>query len=183
MSAKRILTIGHSNRDGEEFIALLRAHGVNEVADVRRFPGSRHNPQFGQDRLHAALGQADIGYLHFSELGGRRGRPDPDSPNTGWRVAAFQAYADRMLEPDWQHALSHLEERGRARAVAVMCAEAVPWRCHRRLIADALVVRGWEVQHILGMARAERHTLQDFARVRADGTIVYPASVERDESG
>jgi len=167
-------TIGHSNRTSEEFLELLRAHGVEVVADVRRFPGSRRNPWFGQDPLREALARAGIDYVHLSALGGRRGRPAPDSPNGAWRVEAFRAYADRMAEPEWRDALTELDALARERTVAVMCAEAVPWRCHRRLIADALVVRGREVRHILGRDRADPHELHEAARVRPDGTLVYP---------
>ena len=176
--ARTVYTIGHSTRTLPEFIDLLQAFGVEEVADVRRFPGSRRNPQFSGAQLKNALAEVGIGYLHLVELGGRRGRPKPGSPNTGWRVAAFQAYADRMADPEWLRALAELEERARSATVAYMCAEAVPWRCHRRLISDALVVRGWEVRHILAMERADLHELQDFARVQADGSILYPAPEE-----
>ncbi len=169
-----VYTIGHSNRPLEEFLDLLRAHGVDVVADVRRFPGSRRNPWFGQDPLREALAGAGIGYVHLPALGGRRGRPAADSPNGAWRVAAFQAYADRMADPEWRGALAELDALGRERTVAVMCAEAVPWRCHRRLIADALVARGREVRHILGRDRADPHELHEAARVRPDGTLVYP---------
>lgn len=171
----KVFTIGHSNRSAPRFIELLQCHGVEEVADVRRFPGSRRNPQFSRDALEAALADARIGYEHFEELGGRRGKPAPDSPNTGWRVASFRAYADRMAAPEWIQAFETLVERCTRRTVTLMCSEAVPWRCHRRLIADALVVRGWEVRHILGAGRSSRHELQDFARPLANGRIVYPA--------
>ncbi|HSH45980.1 MAG TPA: DUF488 domain-containing protein [Longimicrobiales bacterium] len=169
-----LYTVGHSNRDAPEFLELLRSHGVQEVVDVRRYPGSRRNPQFGGEALEATLADAGIGYTHMEALGGRRGRPAPDSPNTGWRVASFQAYADHMAEPEWLQALGALEERAGQRAVAIMCSEAVPWRCHRRLIADALVVRGWDVRHILGAGRSSPHELQDFARVLPDARIIYP---------
>ena len=169
-----VYTVGHSNRSASEFLELLRSHGIRRVADVRRFPGSRRNPHFGRDPLQATLAEAGIEYEHVEELGGRRGTPAADSPNTAWRVAAFQAYADRMAEPEWIEAFEALEERCTREPVAVMCSEAVPWRCHRRLIADALVVRGWEVRHILGPGRFRLHELQDFARVLPDGRLVYP---------
>jgi len=170
-----IYTIGHSDRSIEGFLDLLRAHGIEEVVDVRRFPGSRRHPHFGAEALRASLAQAGIGYHHVEALGGRRGRPAPDSPNNGWRVASFQAYADRMAEPEWLDALGALERRAGQRRVALMCSEAVPWRCHRRLIADALVVRGWDVGHIIGTGAVRPHELQDFARPLPDGRIVYPA--------
>lgn len=170
-----VYTVGHSNRDVAEFLALLASHDIEEVVDVRRFPGSRRQPWFGQAELAASLAGAGIGYVHVEALGGRRGKPQPNSPNTGWRVASFQAYADHMTDPEWLAALARLEDRAAQRTAALMCSEAVPWRCHRRLIADALVVRGWQVLHILGTQRANPHTLQDFARVQPDGRIIYPA--------
>ncbi|MGH7573672.1 MAG: DUF488 family protein [Longimicrobiales bacterium] len=173
-SAKTVYTIGHSTRSEEAFIDLLTSYGIEEVVDVRRFPGSRRNPQFNKGNLKEALANVDIEYTHMPELGGRRGRPDPASPNTGWRVSAFQAYADRMAEPDWVAALDALGERCRRNTVAYMCAEAVPWRCHRRLISDALTVRGFEVRHILSQGRADLHHLPEFARVLSSGRIVYP---------
>jgi uncharacterized protein (DUF488 family) len=169
-----IFTIGHSTRSLDELLELLRAHGVEEVVDVRRFPGSRRNPQFSGETLPGALADAGLSYLHLPALGGRRGTPRASSPNAGWRVAAFQAYADHMAEPDWLESLGVLEERARRKRVAYMCAEAVPWRCHRRLISDALVVRGWDVRHILAANRVDRHALQDFAEVQPDGSIIYP---------
>lgn len=172
---KTVYTVGHSNRGGAEFVALLRSYGIEEVVDVRRFPGSRRNPQFGQTELRAALADVRIGYVHLVELGGRRGKPASNSPNTGWRMASFQAYADRMAEPEWIAALAELEDHSCRRTTAFMCSEAVPWRCHRRLIADALVARGWEVVHILGPIRSDRHQLQDFARLLPGGRIIYPA--------
>ena len=175
-SPGRVFTIGHSNRSGAELLEMLHSHGVEEVVDVRRFPGSRRNPQFGREALEASLGEVGIGYEHMEELGGRRGKPAADTPNTGWRVASFQAYADRMAELEWLDALESLEERASRTTVAFMCSEAVPWRCHRRLIADALVVRGWQVRHILGVGRSNPHELQDFARVLPSGRIIYPAA-------
>ena len=176
-SALTVYTIGHSTRSEETFIALLHSYGVGEVVDVRRFPGSRRNPQFNRDSLEESLALAGIGYTHLPGLGGRRGSPDPASPNTGWRVAAFQAYADRMAAPDWIAALDELEELSRRKSVAYMCAEAVPWRCHRRLISDALTVRGFEIRHILGPGRADPHQLPEFARVLSSGGIIYPSLV------
>jgi uncharacterized protein (DUF488 family) len=176
-----IYTVGHSTRTGDDFVALLRAHEIEVLADVRRFPGSRRHPHFGKDALRLTLADAGIEYVHLVELGGRRGAPKPDSPNGAWRVEAFRAYADAMVEPEWVEALARLEERARSQHVALMCAEAVPWRCHRRLISDALVARGWAVRHILSETRADPHTLNESARVLPDGRIIYPAP--EDEQG
>ena len=171
----RIWTIGHSNRDAEAFLDLLASADIGIVADVRRFPGSRKWPHFRQDALREILGGRGIGYVHLPELGGRRGAPDVDSPNDGWRVASFAAYADYMATTEFKDGLERLEQTARARRTAVMCSEAVPWRCHRRLIADALIVRGWEVLDIMSSSRIEVRNLTDFAVVR-DGEITYPAA-------
>src|SRR6516165_6408944 len=143
-----VLTVGHSNRPLDEFLLLLREHQVTLVADVRKMPHSRGNPQFNHDTLPEALGEADIGYVHLPQLGGLR-RRRPDSPNTGWQNASFQGYADYMLTPAFEEGLQELLNRAPGQRVALMCAEAVPWRCHRSLIADALTVRGVTVEHIL----------------------------------
>jgi uncharacterized protein (DUF488 family) len=155
-------------------VALLQAHGVDVVADVRRFPGSRRNPQFGRDALRETLAAPGIDYVHLPALGGRRGAPRPDSPNGAWRVAAFRAYADAMGDPEWLEGLGTLEALAGARPLAYMCAEAVPWRCHRRLISDALVARGWIVKHILAEGRVEPHTLHEAARIDPEGRLTYP---------
>lgn len=173
-----VLTAGHSNRPLRDFVELLRAHGVALVADVRKMPGSRHNPQFNADTLAAALRESGIAYVHLPGLGGLR-RKAPVSPNTGWRNASFQAYADHMLTAAFERSLEDLLARAGASRTAVMCAEAVPWRCHRSLLADALVVRGATVEHILDASRSEPHVLRPWAEVR--GTrITYPP---RDLSG
>src|SRR4051812_45626292 len=140
-NAPAVLTIGHSTRPIEEFIGLLRAHGVSQLIDVRTVPRSRHNPQYGIETLPASLGAASIGYDHAAGLGGFR-RPAPDSPNAGWRNLSFRGYADYMQSPEFAENLQALMELARTDRVALMCAEAVPWRCHRSLIADALVVHG-----------------------------------------
>jgi uncharacterized protein (DUF488 family) len=168
-----VYTIGHSTRSSEELLALLRDAGVGLVADVRAFPSSRRHPQFNRGALADWLPAAGIGYQHMPELGGRR-EPAPDSPNTGWRERAFQGYADHMRSEEFQRALAALEAAARECATAIMCAEAVWWRCHRRLIADALVVRGWRVEHLgIGESRAV-HELTEFAVVGADGIPTYP---------
>ena len=169
-----LLTIGHSTHDAERFEALLRAHRIELLADVRRHPGSRRHPQFGVDSLSAALQQAGIAYRRLGEqLGGRR-RPRRDSPSTGWRVAAFQAYADHMRSPEFAAGLEVLEELARERRVAIMCAEGDWRRCHRRLIADALLARGWRVRHIKPDGGLEDHELTPFAIVE-EGRVGYPA--------
>jgi len=150
----------------------LQAHGTTLVADVRKMPGSRRNPQFGRDTLPQILRRAGIGYRHLPGLGGRR-RRQPDSPNTGWKNASFQGYADHMLTPEFGTSIEELLELAGRERVALMCAEAVPWRCHRSLIADALVARGVAVEHVLGVSRTQPHVLRPWARV--DGTrVTYP---------
>lgn len=171
---RTVFTIGHSTRPANVFVDLLRAHSVRMVVDVRRYPGSRRNPQYNRETLSGILAAAGLEYVHVPALGGRRGAPDPDSPNTAWRVPGFRAYADRMADETWQEALAALETRALAETVAYMCAEAVPWRCHRRLISDALTARGWEVRHILERGRADRHRMHPAARILSDGRIVYP---------
>jgi uncharacterized protein (DUF488 family) len=167
-----VLTVGHSDRSLEEFVRLLQAHGTTLVVDVRTMPGSRHNPQYSRDTLPQDLHQAGIGYIHMPGLGGLR-RRRPDSPNTGWKNASFQGYADYMLTPEFQQALEELLDRAKGERVALMCAEAVPWRCHRSLIADALVVRGVAVEHMLSASRTQPHTLRPWAVVQ-DARIIYP---------
>jgi uncharacterized protein (DUF488 family) len=179
-----VFTLGHSTRSAEEVIALLKEAGVERLVDVRRFPGSRRHPQFGREALAAALAAAGIEYRHAPDLGGRRS-PRPDSPNTAWRVAAFRGYADYMDAPEFQAALSRLAAAAAERPTAILCAEAVPWRCHRRLIADALVAHGIPVVHLLAPGRREPHALHPDARPLPGGRLVYPAAaeVERDAQG
>lgn len=174
MPPATIFTIGHSTREAAEFIALLRAHGVDRLVDVRRFPGSRRYPHFGAEPLAASLGEAGIDYQQLPELGGRRAAA-PDSPNSGWRNAGFRGYADYMATAEFAAALDRLVALAAERPTAVMCAEAVPWRCHRRMIADALVAAGHEVRHILSETRADAHALHGMARRTPEGTLVYPA--------
>ena len=155
------------------------SHGVTSLADVRTVPRSRHNPQFGGDALAQSLSVADIEYRPFPGLGGFR-RASDDSPNAGWRNASFRGYADYMETPAFRAELDALIALARARTVAVMCAEAVPWRCHRSLIADALTVRGIRAEEIISETKTQLHRLTSFARV--DGTtITYPPAVERSE--
>jgi uncharacterized protein (DUF488 family) len=172
---RTIWTVGHSNRDLATFLDLLRSEAIESLADVRRFPGSRRHPQFAGEALVRALADVGIAYRHLAGLGGRRGKPAPGSPNAGWRVASFNAYADHMESPEFGADLEALVAAAEAHRVALMCSEAVPWRCHRRLIADALIVRGWSVRDILGRGQVRDHALTPFARV-VDGRLIYPAA-------
>lgn len=167
-----VYTIGHSNRPIEEFLDLLREHGVERVLDIRTVPKSRHNPQFGQDQLPASLAAAGIGYAYIRELGGLR-RARKDTPNGAWRNASFRGYADHMQTPEFNAHVEEVARLAQGERCALMCAEAVPWRCHRSMVADALTVRGLPVEHIINQGRTKPHTLTPFARV--DGTrILYP---------
>jgi 2-amino-4-hydroxy-6-hydroxymethyldihydropteridine diphosphokinase len=171
-----VMTIGHSTRSGDEFMNLLRVHGVGLVVDVRKIPRSRRNPQFAQDRLAASLRVAGIAYLHVPALGGLR-HPRTDSVNLGWTNASFRGYADYMSTAEFEAGLDVLLAHARETPAAVMCAEAVPWRCHRSLIADALVARGIRVEHIMSGVRRTPHTVTPAARV--NGTrVTYPSPVE-----
>jgi uncharacterized protein (DUF488 family) len=180
-----LYTIGHSTRSFDEFLALLRAHGIRRLVDVRRFPGSRRYPHFGQAALAAALPEAGIEYVHEEALGGRReAEAAEDSPNRAWRSASFRAYADYMASDAFRGALDRVLGAARETPTAVMCAEAVPWRCHRQLIADAAVARGWRVLHVLDERRADEHALRAEARVLEDGTVIYPgAAAPESEQG
>ena len=167
-----VFTIGHSTRELREFIELLGAHQVDEIVDVRTVPRSRINPQFNRESLPGSLEPVGIGYEHIAGLGGFR-RPSADSPNSGWRNTSFRGYADYMQTSEFAQNLEYLMERAQSRTLALMCAEAVPWRCHRSLIADALTVRGIKVDEIVSKTRTQTHALTRFARV--DGTaITYP---------
>ncbi len=171
-------TIGHSTREFPEFLGLLESQGIRHVVDVRRYPASRRHPQYARALLEQALAAAGIAYTHEQDLGGRR-QPRPDSPNTGWRSESFRGYADYMDTDAFQAALGRLIAHAKQSRAAVMCAEAVPWRCHRQLIADALVARGHEVGHILSPERVDAHRLTPFARVGSDGLVRYPALPEQ----
>src|SRR3954453_13589309 len=167
-----VLTIGHSTRPIGELLALLAESRVEVLVDVRRYPGSRRHPQFSRDALAAALAAAGIEYLHEPRLGGRR-VARPGSPHTAWRVEAFRGYADHMESAEFTAALGGLIGRSRPETVAILCAEAVPWRCHRRLISDALVARGIEVCHILGPGRADPHEHDPNARILPNDRLPY----------
>lgn len=167
-----IWTIGHSTRPIGEFTDLLRAHAVNLLVDVRTVPQSRHNPQFNAEALAESLREAGLTYLHMPALGGLR-KARKDSINDGWRNTSFRGYADYMQTDEFSSALEELMADSRLQPTAIMCAEAVPWRCHRSLIADALASRGWTVRHILSPAKADEHRLTPFAVIDGD-RIVYP---------
>lgn len=172
---KRIaFTIGHSTRSLDELVDILKRAGVERLIDVRTVPRSRHNPQFNREALERDLPERGIAYEHRKELGGlRRGLKDA-SPNRGWRNESFRNYADYMQTDDFREALESLIETARRERTAVMCAEAVPWRCHRSLIADALLVRGMTVRQFMGAGKSHDHDLTSFARVDGD-RITYPA--------
>ncbi len=167
-----VLTVGHSTRTFEELAHLLQRHGVARLIDVRTVPRSRRHPQFNREVLPEALSALGVAYTHMAGLGGLR-KPRVDSPNGGWRNDSFRGYADYMQTPAFAAALADLIEASGREQVAIMCAEAVPWRCHRSLIADALTARGIEVRHIIGNQAPQPHAMTRFARV--DGqTVTYP---------
>jgi uncharacterized protein (DUF488 family) len=170
---KRIYTVGHSTRSAEELLAILGDQGVELVADVRAFPSSRRHPQFNRGALAAWLASAGIGYRHLPGLGGRRS-PIPGSVNRGWHERGFQGYADYTATDEFKRALAELESAAAESPTTIMCAEALWWRCHRRLISDALVVRGWEVEHLGIGEHPEMHSLTKFAVVGSDGVLTYP---------
>ena len=170
-----IHTIGHSTRALADFIALLKAHEIDLLLDVRRWPASRRFPHFHREALAKSLAATGIDYVWRGDLGGFR-KPSPDSPNTAWKVGAFRAYADFMLTAEFERIFEQVEQSAAAKQSAIMCAEAVPWRCHRQLLADAFLVRGWTVRHILDDG-CHAHKLPPFAKV--EGTsIFYPGAVE-----
>ena len=172
---KRIYTIGHSTRTLDELVALLREHGVGRLADIRRYPGSRRHPHFAGESLAHSLPGAGIAYEHFPELGGRR-RPQKSSPNGAWENEQFRGYADHMATPEFHAAIDRLLESDAP--TAIMCAEAVSWRCHRNLTADELVRRGVEVVHILAPGSAQPHALSKMARIERDRVIYPPPQAE-----
>lgn len=177
MTENSFFTIGHSTRPVEAFIELLRESDVALVVDVRTAPRSRTNPQFNRERLPESLAAAGIGYEHLAELGGLRGkrRSAEPSPNTFWDNDSFRNYADYALTDGFRAGLERLRRLGQERRCAIMCAEAVWWRCHRRIIADYLLASGDSVLHILGPGHVEPARLTPAAELRGDGTLVYPA--------
>jgi uncharacterized protein (DUF488 family) len=174
--AQDVFTIGHSTRTWEDFRNLLRAHGIERVVDVRTMPRSRHNPQFNGRELAAKLRGARIAYVHLPKLGGLR-RAARESRNTGWRNASFRGYADYMQTTDFAEGLQRLMRLAEEKRTAIMCAEAVPWRCHRSLIADALTARGIEVRDIMSLTKASPHSLTPFAKVDGE-RVTYPSPAE-----
>ena len=167
-----IFTLGHSTLPIERFIALLKTYGIERLVDIRTIPRSRHNPQFNDTALAASLAAHDVGYAHMQALGGLR-HARKDSPNTGWRNDGFRGYADYMQTGAFQDALEALIHMSRPKRIAIMCAEAVPWRCHRSLVADALSVRGVPVIEILSESNYRKHQLTPFAQVEGV-RITYP---------
>ena len=168
--SKRIYTIGHSTRELHELVALLKENGVTRLADIRRFPGSKRYPHFAREALAKSLPENGITYVHFEDLGGRR-KPSGESVNTALRNEQFRAYADYMATPDFRDAVDRLLDSDQT--TAYMCAEAVPWRCHRNLLSDEIVRRGLEVVHILGPHSRQKHSLSEYAALRP-GHVEYP---------
>lgn len=175
-----VYTIGHSNRPIDDFVDLLREHGIALLVDIRTVPKSRHNPQFGQDQLPGSLEAAGIDYRYMSDLGGLR-KTSANSPNGGWRNTSFRGYADWMQTGAFTAAVEELIAMARERPTAIMCAEAVPWRCHRSLVGDALIARGIEVIDIMGPGSAREEKLTPFAVV--EGTKVTYPLYEDEEAG
>ena len=171
-------TIGHSTRTIEEFVGLLNGAGVRLVVDVRTVPRSRTNPQYNRDELPATLAEFQIGYEHIAALGGLRGhkREMPEATNAFWQNRSFHNYADYAMSAEFRAGLARLRELGHSTSCAIMCAEAVWWRCHRRIIADYLIAAGEEVFHIMGDGRIEPARMTDGARPAADGVLTYPAA-------
>jgi uncharacterized protein (DUF488 family) len=176
-----LFTVGHSSRPLDEFLTLCRSHALQRIVDVRRFPGSRRNPHFGREPLAAALAGAGLDYEWCPALGGRRSRPK-GAPPSAWRVPAFAAYADYMQSADFRGAIAGLLAAARQAPTAIMCAEAVPYQCHRRLIADWVALHGTPVVHLLSATRREDHHLTDFARLDGD-EVRYDAGGQLDLAG
>ncbi len=170
-----IFTIGHSNRSIEDFLAILESHGIERLVDIRTVPRSRHNPQFNRDALPASLERAGVAYLHMPSLGGLR-HPRKDSINSGWRNDSFRGYADYMQTAEFESALNQLIGIAAAERTAIMCAESLPWRCHRSLVSDALIARGEPVEHIMSATKRSPHSLTPFARIE-NQRVTYPGVV------
>ncbi len=167
-----IFTIGHSTHAISEFIELLRIYGIQEIVDVRSVPKSRHNPQFNEDSLKQSLKKFHIRYKHIKKLGGLR-HSRKDSINLGWRNVSFRGFADYMATSEFEEGLQSLMKIARVHTTAIMCAEAVPWRCHRSLIGDALTKKGWLVRDIISRTSVKRHQLTPFLRIK-NGQLIYP---------
>lgn len=168
-----VLTVGHSTRSQRDFVVLLKAHGVQRLVDVRTIPRSRHNPQFNRDRLAPALRRAGISYLHIKTLGGLR-HARADSLNTAWRNASFRGFADYMQTREFAQGLRRLMKLAKSKQTAIMCAEAVPWRCHRSMIADALLAHGYEAEEIASPSSTRAHRLTPWARIQGV-RVTYPS--------
>ncbi len=167
-----IFTIGHSTRPLNEFIQLLKAYQVKVLVDVRKVPWSKHNPQFNQETFGEKLKDNGLKYIHMPKLGGFR-RPKPDSLNLGWKSPGFRGFADYMQSREFEENLEELIKIAIQKRVSIMCAEALPWRCHRSLISDALMVKGFRVEHILGLNQSQSHKIHSFAKVEG-GALTYP---------
>lgn len=178
MTSREIWTIGHWTCPEAAFLQPLHDYSISLLADVRAQPGSRRNPQFGRDAMPSWLAQAGIDYVHLPELGGRRRKQNVDPHiNLAWRQPSFKNYADYTLGPEYRRGIEVLTELARARRVAIMCGEPMPWRCHRLLIANTLTAQGWTVWHLIGDAEPRRHELGLWgaaAMVDADGNVTYP---------
>ena len=179
-NSQLVCTIGHSNRPLDVFLELLATNEIECVVDIRTVPRSRHNPQFGQDQLPQSLAQAGIDYCYIDELGGLRHSKAASILNAGWRNKSFRGYADHMQSQEFADGIDKLTALVARQRCTLMCAEAVPWRCHRSMVGDALVVRGYTVEHIINPKGRKRHTLTPFAHVEGL-TITYPALAEDDE--
>jgi uncharacterized protein (DUF488 family) len=177
----RVFTIGHSTRTLDELVAILRSFDVTVLVDIRTIPRSRHNPHFNAEALTIELPARGLRYVHLKGLGGLR-KPRADSPNQGWRNTSFRGYADYMGTDDFESALARLRELAQDGCVAILCAEAVPWRCHRSLVADALVARGAHVEHISALSRSKPHRMTPFAQVREE-RVTYPNESDERHSG
>jgi uncharacterized protein (DUF488 family) len=175
-----LFTIGHSTRPLDELVQLLKSHGVENLVDIRTVPRSRFNPQFNVERLQQDLPSHGLGYRHFPQLGGLR-KPLAESANKGWRNDSFRGFADYMRTEEFDDGLQDLMQLAQERPTAVMCAEAVPWRCHRSLVADALTVRGIKVQHILSQRDTKEHAVTEFAHIDGD-TVTYPGPIENTQT-
>ncbi|MDE2234974.1 MAG: DUF488 domain-containing protein [Gammaproteobacteria bacterium] len=167
-----MFTIGHSNRSIEDFIQLLQVHGVESLVDIRTIPKSRHNPQFNLDALKQSLQLVQIRHLYIKSLGGLR-HAARNSVNLGWRNASFRGFADYMATPEFEQGLQELMRIAEDKPTTIMCAEAVPWRCHRSLVADALIKQGWVVRDIMNRTKAPRHRMTPFLKIR-NGRLIYP---------
>jgi uncharacterized protein (DUF488 family) len=172
-----VYTIGHSTRAADELSALLREHEIKLLADIRRYPGSKRYPHFASEAMARWLPEHGIAYMHMPELGGRR-KPLPDSRNTAWRNEQFRAYADYMATDEFRDAIDALLSLAEKQRVSIMCAEAVPWRCHRNLVADDLTRRGIEVIHVIGAGSVKQHIMNPLAQIEGDH-LVYPGEQQK----